>query len=89
MQEKTPHRLIKRREVLASTGLAVSTLYERISAGTFPRPVALGPRSVAWSESEVQTWIAERIAEPRRGTAPADHHLRGKRTSKPTPTATA
>jgi prophage regulatory protein len=30
---------------------------------TFPRPVSLGSRAVAWIESEVQDWILERIEE--------------------------
>jgi len=56
-------RFIALPEVKARTSLGKSTLYERIAAGTFPRPVKLGERRVAWLESEVMKWIAERIAE--------------------------
>ncbi len=31
-------------------------------AGRFPKPVQLGPNSVAWLEDEIIVWQAERIA---------------------------
>jgi prophage regulatory protein len=62
------HTLLRRRLVEARTGLARSTLYQRIADGTFPKPIHLGPRSVAWIESEVDGWIAARIAESRPDT---------------------
>lgn len=46
-----------------STGLGRSTIYNYISDATFPKPVNLGARAVAWVESEVQDWILERIEE--------------------------
>ncbi|MBS7540437.1 AlpA family phage regulatory protein [Ancylobacter lacus] len=30
--------------------------------GRFPEPIALSDRCVAWIESEIDAWIAERIA---------------------------
>jgi prophage regulatory protein len=65
------HTLLRRRQVEARTGLARSTLYQRIAAGTFPKPIHLGPRSVAWIEGEVDGWIAARIAESRPDTGVA------------------
>ncbi len=50
-------RLIRLPEVLMLTGLSRSTLYRKVKEGRFPAPVSLGPRSVAWRESEVLTWI--------------------------------
>jgi prophage regulatory protein len=47
------------------TGLARSTIYERIATGGFPKPIHLGPRSVGWIADEVEDWIAARIAESR------------------------
>ncbi|MCC7253179.1 AlpA family transcriptional regulator [Hyphomicrobium sp.] len=55
-------RLILRRDVEYRTGLPRSTLYEMIKAGLFPRPVQLTPRLSAFVESEVDEWIAQRIA---------------------------
>lgn len=57
-----PRRLLRRSEVQDRVGLSKSTLYLRISVGTFPKPVALGS-SVRWVESEVEAWISERVSE--------------------------
>ena len=56
-------RLIKLKEVMDCTGLGRSTIYNYIADKTFPKPVSLGLRAVAWVESEVQDWIKERIEE--------------------------
>ena len=52
--------------VKTRTGLSRSTIYLRISQGTFPRPVNLGGRAVGWMEEEIQSWLAERIAASRK-----------------------
>jgi prophage regulatory protein len=52
--------------VKTRTGLSRSTIYLRVSQGTFPRPVGLGGRAVGWLEAEVQSWLAERIAASRK-----------------------
>ena len=53
----------KRRDVCARVGLGKSALYEQIANGTFPAPIKIGPRAVAWVDEEVDAWIAERIVE--------------------------
>jgi prophage regulatory protein len=55
-------RLIRIGEVKLLTGLSTATLYRKISSKEFPRPVALGVLARAWPLSEVQDWIAARIA---------------------------
>lgn len=62
-----PEKIIRLGAVKARCGLSRSTLYNRIAAGEFPRPVALGARSVGWVESEVSAWIAARIDASRKG----------------------
>jgi prophage regulatory protein len=52
--------------VKTRTGLSRSTIYLRVSQGTFPRPVSLGGRAVGWVEEEIQSWLAERIAASRK-----------------------
>lgn len=59
---QTPRRLLRRSEVQDRVGLSKSTLYLRISVGSFPKPVTLGS-SVRWVESEVEAWISERVSE--------------------------
>jgi prophage regulatory protein len=49
--------------VKSRTGLSRSTIYLHIAQGTFPAPVSLGERAVGWIESEIDEWIARRIAE--------------------------
>lgn len=56
-------RIIRLREVMATTGLARSTVYKYISEGLFPKPVSLGERCVGWVEEEVQDWVMEKIEE--------------------------
>lgn len=56
-------RVIRLKEVIDSTGLARSTIYKFISAGTFPKPIPLGDRCVGWVEGEVHEWILKRIDE--------------------------
>lgn len=58
----SPLRLIRIREVTKKTGLSKSSLYDLMAQGRFPQTVRLGGRSVAFVESEVDAWIAERIA---------------------------
>lgn len=60
-QDKT--RLIRRSEVIQRVGLCKASIYNRMNAGLFPRPVSIGGRSVAWLESDIDTWITERLAE--------------------------
>lgn len=58
-----PPRLIRRPQVETKTGLTRSGIYDLVKRQLFPAPVSLGGRSVAWIESEVDAWIAARIAE--------------------------
>jgi prophage regulatory protein len=45
------------RVVQARTGLSRSSIYKRMSEGTFPRSVRLGLRARGWLESDLDTWI--------------------------------
>jgi prophage regulatory protein len=54
-------KLIKLKDVMDITGLGRSTIYKYITEATFPKPVSLGKKSVAWVEGEVQEWVMERI----------------------------
>jgi prophage regulatory protein len=45
------------REVRQRTGLSTATIYRRVDAGTFPRKVRLGPKSVAWYGSDIDRFI--------------------------------
>lgn len=44
------------------TKIPKSTGYEMIKNGEFPAPIRLTPRLTAFLESEVDAWLAERVA---------------------------
>jgi prophage regulatory protein len=48
-------------DVKAMTGLSKTSLYAMIRNKSFPAPVRLGPRAVAWLRSEVRRWAVERV----------------------------
>jgi prophage regulatory protein len=54
-------RMLRRKEVEQITGRSRSAIYEGMAAGTFPKPVKIGARAVAWPESVIRAWIAERM----------------------------
>ena len=64
MQElpNNSERLLRMPEVEQRTGLRKSALYQAIKEQRFPRGVKLTARCIAWPESSVDAWIAERIA---------------------------
>ena len=58
-----PRRFIKLPKVKDYTSLSTSEIYRRIAAGTFPAQVNLGPKSVAWIESEILSWCDSLAAQ--------------------------
>ncbi|HFP7857016.1 TPA: helix-turn-helix transcriptional regulator [Morganella morganii] len=59
--------LIRLPEVIRRTGYSKPWLYKLIDAGKFPKQVKIGSRSIAFVESEVDAWVANKIAESRTG----------------------
>lgn len=59
--------LIRLPEVMRRTGYGKAWIYRLIEAGQFPKSVKIGTRSIAFVESEVDEWIASKIAESRTG----------------------
>ena len=62
--------ILRRKQVEARTGLSRSSLYLRMSEGTFPKPICLGEgptaRAVGWPSNWIDQWIGERIAASRK-----------------------
>jgi prophage regulatory protein len=48
--------------VKAKTGLPESTIYYLQAKGEFPRSVKLSERVAAWDESEIDGWMAAKLA---------------------------
>ncbi|MCP9779293.1 MULTISPECIES: AlpA family transcriptional regulator [unclassified Cyanobium] len=59
------NKLLRLPEVKATTGLSKSSIYARISDGTFPKQIPLGPRLVVWVEADIQNWISEQVSAAR------------------------
>ena len=71
--DTTPIKLITRGEVLERLGVSYPALWGWIRDGKFPagRSIGFGKRShVAWVESEVEEWIANRPLQLPKGYRP-------------------
>lgn len=55
-------QLVRRRQVEQLVQLSRSTIYAGVKAGTFPAPVRLGIRAVAWRLFEVEAWVEARLS---------------------------
>ena len=64
-------RIVRLKTVIARTGLARSTVYDRLNPDSpryddaFPRPFKIGKSAVGWLESEVDEWILATISHRR------------------------
>lgn len=60
--------ILRKRQVENLTGRSYSSLRRDMAAGLFPRPLQLGPRSIGWRASEIESWLE---ARPRAALLPA------------------
>lgn len=63
MMNLPSNRILRLPSVKTRTGLSRSTIYLKISQGTFPRPVSLGARAVGWFETQVDDWLCGLVAK--------------------------
>jgi prophage regulatory protein len=64
-KENMTTKLMKLPDVLTRVAISRSKLYAKVKEGTFPAPISLGARAVAWVEQEVEDWIAALVAKSR------------------------
>ncbi len=62
MQLQNSQYIIRLRQAIIKTGLSRSTIYTLIKLGDFPKQIQLSPRTMGFLESEIDEWIAGRIA---------------------------
>lgn len=63
-----PEKLFRMNELEALLGMKKSSIYAGMKAGTFPHCIRLSVRAVAWRESDIANWQAQRMqAGSRRG----------------------
>lgn len=48
---------IRQKGLLTLVGFSAPTLWRKVKAGTFPKPVKLGQNMTAWRYEEVQAWM--------------------------------
>ena len=53
--------LLRLPRVIELTGRSRPSIYVAIRAGTFPNPVKIGQRAVAWVSTDIEHWISERV----------------------------
>ena len=54
-------QIIRLQQVLELLCTSRSTVYKQVNNGTFPKPISMGDRAVAWVTSEVNKVINARI----------------------------
>ena len=58
------NQLLSIKDTCSRTTLSRTTLWQKVKRGEFPKPIALGEGiRKAFLASEVEAWIAERMAE--------------------------
>lgn len=50
-------RMVGTKEMLVITGLALSSVYDGMKAGWFPKNRKISPKRVAWSERELRSYL--------------------------------
>jgi prophage regulatory protein len=60
-QRREPHRLIRKKQVLAKTGDSQSTWYKLVQQGRAPSPVKISDGCVAWYEPDIDDLIDARL----------------------------
>jgi prophage regulatory protein len=58
-------QLLRLPQIMNRVGLRPTRIYELMGDGSFPKPIRLGERAVAWLESEVDAWIVAQAEKPR------------------------
>jgi len=55
-------RILRRWEVESRVGLGRSAIYKAMQQGEFPKPIKLTSRAVGWRQSDIEAWLARRVA---------------------------
>lgn len=56
-------RLLRRNDVETTTGLSRASIYSMMAEDSFPKPIRIGKRAVAWRQSDIAAWIEQRAAD--------------------------
>ena len=56
--DRSRDSLLRLKDVQSRTSLSRTTIYRRVSAGTFPPPTPISAGLVAWYEADINAWVA-------------------------------
>jgi prophage regulatory protein len=54
-------RYLRAQELATMLAVHRSTLWRWVQDGHLPRPVRLGPNTVAWDSNQIEAWLAGRV----------------------------
>lgn len=57
-------KLLRIADVSTKTTLAKSTIWLKMSEGSFPKPTKLSPAINVWKESDIDEWIEKKFSQP-------------------------
>jgi prophage regulatory protein len=63
MEPEPTTRLLRTPAVEKITGFSRAEIYSRVKKGTFPQPLKLGRRSLAWVAMDIENWIKALVKE--------------------------
>lgn len=64
-QQSTNNAVLRWPEVAKIVPISRSHAHALAAQGKFPKPIKLGPRASGWLESEINAWLADRVAQSR------------------------
>ena len=56
-------KILRRRDVERLVCLGRSSIYRLMAEGSFPKPLKLGARAVAWRVEDIDAWLREKSVE--------------------------
>ena len=56
------NNIIRLKATIQKTGLSKSSIYSLLAENKFPKRVQLSARSIGFLESEIDSWIAEKLS---------------------------
>jgi prophage regulatory protein len=63
MDSQQSETLLAINHVVGRTTLSRAFIYDAVRLGTFPAPIKISANRVAWRSSQIDSWIAAKIAE--------------------------
>ena len=57
--------VVRMPDVVTMTGMSRPTVYRMIKDGMFPASIKLSPGAVGWLRTEIEQWVADKLAVQR------------------------